>query len=153
MPNCLAFTRPDGGVSVVHPVSIPDTLDALLEEVAKQGHTPANAVLMDQSTLPDRHPRLRHSWRLAGSRITYDLSAVRQYIMAEVRAERNKRLIQSDADKARLDDTGDQVDKLALALYRQQLRDLPLQVDAELARLSTPEALKAYTPAYPTHDL
>jgi len=99
-----------------------------------------------------RHNRyFRNCWKLIGGKVAVDLASARAQVLAEIREERNRRLDASDREKSRLDDVGTPQQRAALARYRQQLRDLPLQVQADLAVwLASAEELEHYQPPWPT---
>lgn len=90
-------------------------------------------------------------WRWDGraATVVVSLPLARTQILAETRTERDKRLTDSDRDKARLDDMGTAQQKAALATYRQQLRDLPATVQTDLEGKGTPAELEAYAPPWP----
>jgi hypothetical protein len=119
------------------------------ERLASDPVDMAGAVRMpnvDMAELPSR--RFRNQWHHDGTRPAVDVAKARAQILAELRAERDKRLAASDADKARLDDVGTGPQKAALAKYRQALRDVPAAVAVDVAALDA-AALESYTPAWP----
>ena len=155
----IAFTRPDGGVSVIVPIPKPgeteeQTLARCVARNIAVGNLQANTptATIDASELPSR--RFRNQWRKAGRTVAPDPTLCREQVIAEVRAERNAKLTASDADKARLDDLGTEQQKANLATYRQALRDLPATVydpqtqRGEIASL-TLEQLETYSPTWP----
>lgn len=93
---------------------------------------------------------LRNCWRWQGGQVRTDLGLARQTYVRILRAERARRLKESDGERARLEEVGTAQQRQALATYRQQLRDLPATVQADLAALTTPDALAAYQPPWPT---
>ena len=100
----------------------------------------------DAADLPGK--RFRDCWRNDGTgKIHVDMPLARAQRMAEIRAERDKRLAVTDADKNKLDDIGTAQQKTALATKRQALRDIPQNSDLEA--VTTPEALEAFEPAWP----
>jgi len=92
--------------------------------------------------------KFRNQWRWDGSKIEPDLPLCREQVMAEVRAERNAKLSDTDGEAVRNQERG-QPDQ-ALKDYRQALRDLPATVQAQVDALNTAVSLEAYTPTWPT---
>lgn len=112
--------------------------------------------IVDETELPLKPhfkgpPRklFRESWRWDGARVACDMEKCREIKLEELRMERNNRLKASDVDKQRLDDIGTPQQKAALAAYRQQLRDLPVSVSVDLAKVADALALDRYVPAWP----
>ena len=64
-----------------------------------------------------------------------------------IRVERNVRLAATDIEVSKLDGA---VVPVALKTKRQDLRDMPTTVQADLDAITMPVALKAYEPAWPT---
>lgn len=142
----LVYVRPeDGGVSVVIPS--PNFAGGPGSLSARSVPAGVTALIVDSSELPSR--RFRNSWSVLGGKPVVDMAKARVQRMSEIRAERDKLLKATDADKARLDDIGTQPQKQALAAYRQALRDIPLTVEAAVDGAQTPEALEALQPAWP----
>lgn len=101
-------------------------------------------------SLPVRDGRLlfRTAWKIVAGRVEVDLPTAREIVTARVRIERDRRLGDSDREKARLDDVGTPQQRQAMAAYRQALRDLPASLPAALADL-TAEQLHDFAPAWP----
>jgi hypothetical protein len=151
--KCIAYTRPDGGVSVVFPAPADRRKgESEDEQVARAtaksvpAESLASAVVVDASALPSR--RFRDCWELGGRGVRPHAGRARLQVLAEVRARRKELLDDSDRAKAKLDDVGTAEEKSKLAAYRQQLRDLPSQVAAQIQALAVAE-LEAYAPAFP----
>lgn len=109
----------------------------------------SRAADVDAAVLPASR-RFRACWRFAAGTVQVHPPAARQQRLDEIRAERNRRLLESDAERARLDEIGTSQQRAALTAYRQQLRDLPALVSVELVTLTTAEELASYQPAWPT---
>lgn len=92
--------------------------------------------------------RFRNQWRRVGSTLAPDLPLSRAQLLAEIRAERDRRLVASDALMLR---TQEQNTSLVepLKSYRQALRDLPVRVTTDLDTITTTEELETYVPTYP----
>lgn len=95
--------------------------------------------------------RFRNQWRRRkdNGEIEPDVSLAQQTRMLEIRAERDGRLVESDKEKARLDDIGTPEQIAALKDYRQQLRDLPATAQTDVAAITTPDGLDLYQPPWP----
>lgn len=105
--------------------------------------------VIDSSQLPSK--RFRNCWRAPdGGAVRVVVALARLQILAEVRRERNLRLLLSDGEFTRLLEIGTDQQRADLRVYRQALRDLPATVQAEVDGLSTPAQLEAYVPVYPT---
>lgn len=92
------------------------------------------------------------AWTWDGKSVGVDLDKARALLVDYVRHERNNLLTESDGDKARLDDIGTPEQRSAIAKHRQELRDLPAKVQADIAALEL-AALEAYKPAFPTKPI
>ncbi len=102
---------------------------------------------IDHEALPER--AFRNCWRATGRAVAIDLPLAKEQVIAELRAERNRLLAESDADKARLDDIGTDEDKAALATYRQALRDLPAEASKLIDSAASVAELKIIQPEFP----
>jgi hypothetical protein len=78
--------------------------------------------------------------------VVVDTSLARAQRMAEIRAERDRRLIEADGPTARAMEQ-ERPDKAAWVAYKQALRDVPAVVD--LSRIATPDELAAVEPEWP----
>lgn len=153
----IVLAYPDGSLEIIRPVALPREGQSEAEylEERYQRAVAVNPALRDAtligtvnaSELPLR--RFRDAWRHAGGRIVPNVNLARARVLAEVRAERNARLDDTERDKSKLDDVGTNQQKQAMKEYRQALRDLPAAVETDLAALATIEAIAAYTPAWP----
>lgn len=148
----LVYARLDGGISVV----IPDpgcrrpgqsVADWLAHVAARSIPPGTDFAVLDAETLPSR--RFRGAWRRSGAAVLVDPPSARAQLLAEIRDERNRRLLASDSERARLEEIGTLEQRQALAALRQALRDLPAAVEAEIAALDVP-ALETYQPTWPT---
>lgn len=129
----IAYQRPDGGVSVVIPVSkdaIELTLKSDLTDEEYEAHVrersiPAdaiNVVDIDDSALPSSR-EFRNAWSLSGANISEDLQKSIDIKLAAVRLERDAALSATDNDYMKALDLGDQTTLAALKVARQNLRD------------------------------
>lgn len=91
----------------------------------------------------------RNFLRIAGGFVMVNVPLLRGEFLRCVRRERNRRLALADSERGRLEDLGSPQQRVAHAQYRQQLRDLPATVQAQIAGLNTPEELEAYNPPWP----
>lgn len=153
MDLCIVWEREDGGVSITIPVPQArreGETDEQFAERIRQKDIPTGRSyhVSRRSDLPQSR-RLRNAWRRSGNAVVVDLPLGREIILAEVRVERNRRLTESDADKAKLDDIGTPPERASLQLYRQKLRDLPAIVTGEIAGLNANQ-LETYQPVWPT---
>lgn len=179
--RCIAYTRPDGGVSVVHPA--PDGRLWLREgRSVEAGHARRRGVAdaemlaagwaleteaawltrirakdvppdaqdvreVDAESLPGR--RWRDAWKLGAQGCGVCPVKARDLCVAEIRAERDRRLEASDGPALRAQDRGKPAEIEAWRAYRQALRDLPAAVATETAAYD-PDSLAAYAPPWPS---
>jgi len=125
----ITFTRPDGGLSVVHPVrnTLGETLttDAEIEQRAWD-KLPADAInpqFVEADTVPtDR--TFRNAWK---ADLTVDLPKAREITKDRLRAERTPLLADLDVQFMRaLEVAGDTT---AIAAEKQRLRDVTTLAD------------------------
>ena len=146
---------PDGSVFVVIPspeyvAAFPAAADAMEALKKRPGSVPTNALnvtVCDLADLPPSGLRFLGAWRYIGGRAVVDLPLARAQRMAEIRAERDKRLVASDGQIARAQDIGTPAEVAALKTYRQALRDVPQAID--LGTLPTAEALATFDLVWP----
>lgn len=155
----IVWQAPDGTILLSIPVRAamdgePERqyLDSIAMRAQNADPSLRDAVRLDKAgveaaDLPDR--RFRNCWRHDGKIVAVDLPLARAQVLAEVRHERDARLVASDKDKARIDDIGTPGERQALAAKRQALRDLPATVAADLERIDTVESLAAYRVSWP----
>lgn len=130
----IVYTRPDGGVSVVHPVINTHgeeddiTEDKALTRALAQLPTDAIApAVVEESTIPSDRS-FRDAWRYDGRGITVDMAKAREITAARLRRERAPLLAALDVAYMRADEAGDAVEKLSIATEKQRLRDITKQV-------------------------
>ena len=112
---------------------------------------PADATdvaVVDRSTLPATR-RFRDAWRKSGAVVSINLPAARAHRAKEIRAEVRQRMAKSNEDRALIDPVAEAALMAAHDTYQTQLRALLRSLNADLAPLSTPEAIAAWAPAYP----
>lgn len=171
----FSYTRPDGGVSVVHlaPKARLDgeTDDAFIARhkaemveraqaraadaeaeglpgPAAAARAEADAIATtatDKPALPSR--AYRDAWTLSGGRVQHDMAKARAAKLAEIREERNKRLAATDGTYLRAQEAGDTATLDRLKTMRQRLRDLPATV--ALDNIPDADTLKAFEPNWP----
>ncbi len=151
MSDVAVFRAADGTVRVVVPC---DPLADLAVVAAKaSAGDPALAAsayvgAMPIDAIPSR--RFRQSWRIIAGALNISLAAARTQLIAELRAQRDKLLTQSDALRAKYADIGTALDQTKVAAYRQQLRDVTTQIQADLAAMTTVAQLEAYVAPIPS---
>ena len=150
----IAWIMPDGNLGIYQPgeaLRQPGDTDAQLCERAIQfkGMDARPHKIFNAGELPKK--TFRDAWTFDGQAITIDLPKAREIVMTRVRDERNRRLTESDAEKARLDDVGTEKEKKDAKDKRQKLRDLPAVVAGEIATMSV-EQLETYKPTWPTGE-
>jgi len=142
----IIYTRPDGGLSVVHPVI--NTLgeaegfteaDALARALAKLPADAINPQVVEPTVIPtDR--TFRNGWSHGGNKVDHDLPKCREILKDKLRADRVPKLAALDMAYMRADEMGDTAEKRSIAAQKQVLRDVTSNPAIEAAQ--TPEALK-----------
>lgn len=161
MTQRILWQAPDGTLKITIPIEPPmpgEGADLYLDRIAlaAQATDPGLAGCVHlgpvaANALPVSR-RFRNCWRLAGGAVQVALPEARQLLLDELRAERNRRLLASDAERARLAEVGTKGEQAGLATYRQRLRDLPVTVAADLATLYSADELEAYQPTWPAPE-
>jgi hypothetical protein len=106
--------------------------------------------VLQKGELPDNR-RFRNCWKLDASGVSVHAESAKAQVLAEIRAQRNQLLAQSDVLKAKTDDLGTVEQKAAVANYRQALRDLPQVTAPRLTALKTEDDLHRFSPEWPAH--
>lgn len=152
MTKAIVYTRPDGGISVCYPTISRDdppsfTLeDALARALAKDIPPDAADVQVVKTADVPADRTFRAAWRQSGGGVGIDMPAARAIHLQRLRAERDKRLDETDKliSRATEQESGDEI--VALKAHRRALRDIPPIVAGEIATADTPDALKAVRP-------
>lgn len=92
--------------------------------------------------------KFRDEWRRQDSSISVDLSLAKEKRLEEIRQERDKLLLASDAMWTEAHSKG--LDLTSLSTYKDALRDMPASVESDLAAISSVEDLEAYQATFPT---
>lgn len=145
----IIFTRPDGGLSIVHPI--------LNESGEAEGFTEADAENRAFLKLPQGaiNPRFveadaipqdrsfRDAWE-DKDKITVNMPKAREVHKQKLRAIRAPLLVAADVEFMRAVETGDKVAQAAATTKKQALRDA---TDfADIASAATPDELKLAIP-------
>ena len=151
----IAYTRPDGGVSIVI-ASPKESLEKVLgplTQVEYRNHVlarsiPADATdfkeLPDDWTPPDTDRTFRNAWRHANGVFHVDMAHARNIHRDKIRSARASKLAALDVAYNKADEAGDAQKKKDIAAQKQALRDLPAHPSIELA--GTPDVLRAFWP-------
>lgn len=157
MEICLIFCRPDGGVSITHPLeprNQHETEAAYLDRVeeklrkkhlAQDGRTcslvPDDwirvSVIPTESIPSDR--RFRDAWCWEEPCIDIDMNRAREIHLGRIRARRDSALESLDKEQARFRSDASKV--FALEQEKIRLRDLPQALSADIQSANTVEAL------------
>jgi hypothetical protein len=136
----LVYKRPDGSVSIVIPVAKPVEGESESEYLGRikaraEACDPNLAALefvgaMAPETLPTER-KFRNAWEFAGGAVRINAEKKTAQLWQEVRAERDRKLAQSDIKRKLSEDKNDGKSN-AWKSYQQALRDLPqVQTDPE----------------------
>lgn len=152
----FAYTRPDGGVSIViaapkeriELVLGPMTTDEYREHVVNRS-IPADAVdvceLQEPWTPPDADRTFRDAWRHTKGKFRVDMAMARDIWRSKLRQARTPLLTALDTQYMRADERRDTEGKKEIAAQKQALRDITDDPAIEAAK--TPESLKAVWPS------
>ena len=155
MTKVIAYTRPDGGVSICIPA--PNARREGESEAEFIARIQAKDVPKDATNIrvctrveiPYRG-RLRNAWRQNGvNPPVVDMIEARILKTNLVRIDRDKLLIAEDVAYIRADETGDKLKKAAIAVKKQALRDIPVTIQSDLDAIDEPETLDNYEPVWP----
>ena len=134
----IIYTRPDGGISVVHPATTEDAAWAKLPLDA------INPRFADASEIPQDRT-FRNAWKDTGASVDHDMPKCRELHRAMLRGLRAPLMAALDAAYMRADEIGDAAEKARIAAKKQALRDVT--ADPAIAAATTPEELKNVLPA------
>lgn len=145
----IIYTRPDGGVSIVHPVrnTIGENLTSD-DEIEKRAwdKLPADAInprFVDASEIPaDR--TFRDAWVDSSGKIGHDMDKCRAMHKNRIRELRAPKLAALDVEYQRADEDGDLKRKKVIASQKKALRDAT--ADPKIYAAQTIEELKAAIP-------
>ena len=148
----IVFTRPDGGVSVIHPnLNTHGEPEGFTEADAEQrawDKLPANALnprWVNESDVPtDR--TFRDAWTDTTSELDIDMAKARQIHLDRIRIKRNAELSKLDVQATKAQDIGDAEALTQIRVRKQELRDLPTTLAPSLASAVSVDALKAIQP-------
>jgi hypothetical protein len=126
----IIYTRPDGGLSVVHPVlntlgeedgfTEEQVFDRALDKIPTDA---SNVRIVDESDIPtDR--TFRNAWVDTGTLVDHDMAKCREIHKNKLRNWRTPKLLALDIDYQRADEAGDAVKKKQIASEKQLLRDI-----------------------------
>lgn len=143
----IIYTRPDGGLSVVHPViNTHPRREQITEAEAEQrawDKLPADAIspqwVEAAAIPPDR--TFRNAWKANGAGIVVDMPKARELHRIKLRELRAPKMGALDVAYMIADERGDTVEKQRIAALKQALRDVTSDPAIEAAQ--TPEELKA----------
>lgn len=144
--KAIVYTRPDGGVSIVHPAPgarRPKETEAEFVERIRQKDVPKDATnvrIIDKSGVPSDRT-FRNAWK---ADLTVDMPKAREIHREHLRQMRAPLLQALDVEYQRADERGDPAEKQRIAARKQVLRDVTKDVAIEAAQ--TPEELKAAIP-------
>ncbi|WP_431014681.1 hypothetical protein [Bradyrhizobium pachyrhizi] len=146
----IIYTRPDGGLSICHPMISRDDPEDFSEEDALQRalqkDVPPDAVnptIIDRDQIPQDRT-FRDAWRHVGEEIRHDMDRCRDIHRDRMRSARLPRLAALDVEYQRAEEAGDMARKRDIAAEKQVLRDVTKL--PELDSTKSPDDLKAVWP-------
>ena len=127
------FTRPDGGVSIIHGMPKSD-IEKILGELTDEEYEahvyersiPANAINVIKIALEDvpASREFRDAWTHDGKNFGHDLEKARAIQLERIRVARAPKLAALDIDYQKADEAGDVDLKKTIASQKQHLRDI-----------------------------
>lgn len=145
----IIFTRPDGGLSVVHPVRNSmgeDFMEDLDIEKRAWDKLPSDAInphYVEASEIPaDR--TFRDAWQAEGGTITHNMDKCREIHKNRLRKLRSPILFALDIEYQRADEEGNVTRKKDIASKKKTLRDVT--DDPRITAAKTPDELKSIIP-------
>lgn len=142
----ILYTRPDGGVSVVHPADsgrLKNEAEDVWMERVKERSVPQDATdirIVDASVIPtDR--TFRNAWK---PDLSVDMTKAREIRRDQLRLQRKKLFEELDSEWMKSFAKGDLETSSQVEAKRQALRDAP--ADPRIESASTPEELKSVDP-------
>lgn len=146
----IVYTRPDGGISVVHPVrntfpKLEELSDAEIEQRAWD-RLPASAI-NPQWVAADQIPAdrtFRNAWKAGSGKVEHDMAKAREIHKENLRSMRAPLMAALDVEYIKADELGDAAKKAQIAAKKQALRDVTR--DARITAAATPDELKAVIP-------
>lgn len=145
----IAYTRSDGGVSIVIPAPgarRDNETDEQFVERIRQKDVPKGATnvrIIDEAEHPSDRT-FRNAWKLGQAGIEVDMPKARGIHRERLRQMRAPLLAALDVEYQRADERGDTTEKQRIAAKKQALRDVT--ADPAIEAASTPEQLKAVIP-------
>jgi hypothetical protein len=151
----FAYTRPDGGISIVNAARKQDIEQRVgkLTDAQYRAHVRGRSIPPDATDVVElpadwsapADRTFRDAWRLTSGKIEHDMAKAKAIHRDRLRAQRAPLLAALDVEYQRADEKGDTEKKQAIAKRKQALRDVTADPAIELA--DTPDALKAVIPA------
>jgi hypothetical protein len=132
----IIYTRPDGGLSVVHPV------ESLPEVIARLPKDATNVQVIEDSELP-KDRTFRNAWKSTNGFIEHDMEKCREIHREKLRRLRKPKLEAADVEFIRALEQG--LPTPEIAARKQALRDVT--ADPAIESATSPEELKSVIPA------
>lgn len=147
----IIYTRPDGGISIVHPIRntfpVPEILtddEIVARAWAKLPAGAINPQIVEMVVVPSDRT-FRNAWKQSGGTIVCDMAKAREIHRDRLRAIRAPKFAPLDAAWFKAAEVGDETVKAAVAAKKQALRDVT--IDPAIDAAKTPEELKVAIPS------
>lgn len=143
----IIYTRPDGGLSVVHPVINTHPPENITEAEAEQrawDRLPVDAIGPQWVDSVPTDRTFRNAWVAVEGRVDHDMSKAREIHKEALRSLRTPKLAALDVEYQRADEQGDTAKKQEIAAKKQSLRDATKH--PAIVAAQTVEELKAAVP-------
>lgn len=140
----------NGTVSIIHPAPNSRGEDEIEEQWFKRVFDKATPFGLEYNDiekvqLPSSR-RFRNAWVKDISGIKIDLPKSKEQVFVEVRRVRDKKLVETDGLMSRATDIGTIEEINTIKMQRQELRDLPQNLQLKLDGISTIEELEIQYP-------
>ena len=121
MTQVIIYSQNNGQVAVCYP-----TGELPIEEVLAKD-CPANAVIVENDSLPNEHNNFFNAWELNGTTVTVNLTKAKAITKDRLRAERAPLLVAQDVLYMRATEANQ--DTTAIVAEKQRLRDITQLAD------------------------
>ena len=129
---------------------VTDPMDEVAKWAADDQAQVTSVREISKADIPNiRSITMRDAWEDDGTKISVNMTKARvNKVVYEVRPERDKRLAVLDIEHRMA--SGDAAKQTAIDVKAQTLRDIPTTIQPALDAITTPEALEAWQPTWPT---
>ena len=133
----IIYSRPDGGVNIVHPCG---TIEESWDRLPDNAINPQ--IVEEDAIIPDR--TFRNAWEADSGSIKVNMDKARGIHMDRIRQARDQRLEALDKETVQALGKKDDAKLAEIEAQKQVLRDIPQTLD--LSKAASPDELKIIWP-------